>query len=751
MVGINTNVNALNAAASLASNSVMQATAMQQLSTGMRINSSKDDAAGLAISTTMNSNIRGLNVAVRNANDGISMAQTAESSLASVTNMLQRMRELAVQASNGTLSTANRASSQLEVKQLQSEIDNISSTANFNGIKLFDGSAGNISLQTNVNAGNFVKMSIGPMSTNTIGLGSRSSLTSSGFSKTATTGLNNVMQSGDLIINGVTIGSSTAADDNLSFNAAATNVPSDNASSAIAKVAAINRASALTGVTATVNQTVASGVAMTAAVAGQIGKAGVLAINGVTTGAITLQGNTGLDRQSAVTAINLISAQTGVVAVDTGNDAAGVQLIAADGRNITTQLRTSGLTATAATFGTSIGVNIGTTASDVLTGTAATHQQNTFSGTYTLQSTTGSPITISTSASTTASLSRSGFNAAGTFTANTSFATSSTRNGTPATAATAGLASGDLVINGVQIGASVATDDTASDLTAVSSQGGNSAIAIAAAINKQSAATGVTAKAAPNVIVSTLGAYTGTAAANGLFLINNVAVTVGTTAGSVNTTVSTTLNDIITGINQVSGQSGVVATDNGNGITLTAADGRNISLTSTGAATPAVMGLTATTGTPNTAAATYFASVTLSSSNTFTVKAGAASASLADMTALGFSEGTFGGVNNGTRLSQVDVSTLSGAQTALSAIDAAISQISDQRSNLGAVQNRLSGAVDNLTSYTTNLQSSVGRIQDTDYASTTTTMSKSQIISQAATAMLAQANQQPQMVLSLLK
>jgi flagellin len=748
MVGINTNVNALNAAASLASNSVTQATAMQQLSTGMRINSAKDDAAGLAIATTMNSNIRGLNVAVRNANDGISMAQTAESNLASVTNMLQRMRELAVQASNGTLSTANRASSQLEVKQLQNEIDNISSTANFNGIKLFDGSAGNITLQTNVNAGNFVKMSIGPMSTNTIGLGSRSSLTSSGLSKTATTGLNNVMQSGDLIINGVTIGSSTAADDTLSFNAAATNVPSDNASSAIAKVAAINRASALTGVTATVNQTVASGVAMTAAVAAQIGKAGVIAINGVTTGSITLQGNTGLDRQSAVTAINAISGQTGVVAVDTGNDSAGVQLIAADGRNITTQLYST--TGAAATFGTSIGVNIGTTASTTLTGTAATHQQNTFSGTYTLQSTTGSPITISTSASTTASLARSGFNAAGTYTANTSFATTSSRNGTPATAATAGLASGDLVINGVQIGASYATDDTSSDLTAVASQGGNSAIAIAAAINKQSALTGVTAKAAPNVIVSTLGAYTG-ASASGTFLINNVAVTVGTTAGQVNTTASTTLNDIITGINQVSGQSGVVATDNGNGITLTAADGRNISLTSTGTSTAAVMGLTATTGASTGAAATYFSSVTLSSSNTFTIKAGAGATSLADMTALGFSEGTFGGVNNGTRLSQVDVSTVTGAQTALSAIDAAIGQISDQRSNLGAIQNRLSSAVDNLTSYTTNLQSSVGRIQDTDYSSTTTTMSKSQIIAQAATAMLAQANQQPQLVLSLLK
>ena len=152
MVGINTNLGALNARQSLEANAVNQSNAMQQLSTGLRINSAKDDAAGLAISTKMNSNIKGVAVAVRNANDGISMAQTAESALGSVTNMLQRMRELAVQASNGTLTASNRASMQLEVKQLASEIDNIGKTANFNGIKLFDGSASQVSLQTNINA-----------------------------------------------------------------------------------------------------------------------------------------------------------------------------------------------------------------------------------------------------------------------------------------------------------------------------------------------------------------------------------------------------------------------------------------------------------------------------------------------------------------------------------------------------------------------------------------------------------------------
>ena len=230
MVGINTNVSALNARQSLDTNAVNQSQAMQQLSTGLRINSAKDDAAGLAIATKMNANIKGVAVAVRNANDGISMAQTAESSLGSVTNMLQRMRELAVSAANGTLTSSNRASMQLEVKQLASEIDNIGKTANFNGIKLFDGSAGSIALQTNINAGDVVKMGIGAMNSQTMGLGSRSSLQSYGLQATGTStsslqkataipgALAQGLSAGDLVINGVTIGSSVAADDVASAN-----------------------------------------------------------------------------------------------------------------------------------------------------------------------------------------------------------------------------------------------------------------------------------------------------------------------------------------------------------------------------------------------------------------------------------------------------------------------------------------------------------------------------------------------------
>jgi flagellin len=144
---IMTNIMSLNSQKNLsrAQNSI--GVSMQRLSTGMRINSAKDDAAGLAISETMTAKIRGMNMAMRNANDGISLAQTAESNLQEVTNALQRVRELAVQAANGTYTTADRVSYQKEVSQLQSEIARILDNANFNGKALFNSAGTNFSSQ----------------------------------------------------------------------------------------------------------------------------------------------------------------------------------------------------------------------------------------------------------------------------------------------------------------------------------------------------------------------------------------------------------------------------------------------------------------------------------------------------------------------------------------------------------------------------------------------------------------------------
>jgi flagellin len=153
MTTINTNVMSMNAQRNLSSSASSLATSMQRLSSGLRVNSAKDDAAGLAISERMNTQVRGLNVAARNANDGISLAQTAEGALGKVGDMLQRMRELAVQSANASNNSSDRTALNAEVTQLRQEIDRVAKTTSFNGTKLLDGSFANATFQVGANAG----------------------------------------------------------------------------------------------------------------------------------------------------------------------------------------------------------------------------------------------------------------------------------------------------------------------------------------------------------------------------------------------------------------------------------------------------------------------------------------------------------------------------------------------------------------------------------------------------------------------
>ncbi|WP_374503195.1 flagellin [Pseudoxanthomonas sp.] len=150
---INTNTMSLNAQRNLSTSGASLATTIQRLSSGLRINSAKDDAAGLAISERFSTQIRGLDVAVRNANDGISLAQVAEGSLTEIGNNLQRIRELSVQSANATNSSSDRAALNAEVKQLTSEIDRVAKQADFNGTKLLDGTFTSQLFQVGANAG----------------------------------------------------------------------------------------------------------------------------------------------------------------------------------------------------------------------------------------------------------------------------------------------------------------------------------------------------------------------------------------------------------------------------------------------------------------------------------------------------------------------------------------------------------------------------------------------------------------------
>ena len=167
MAVINTNISAIRASNASNSANKMLGMAMERLSTGKRINSAKDDAAGLAIATSMTSQVRGMNQGMRNANDGISMAQTAEGALSEVTNMLQRVRELAVQGASDTYSAGDRTKMQAEVTQLQAQITDVLANTEFNGNKLFDGTAGTagvVSVQVGANATDTIDLTFGDVS-----------------------------------------------------------------------------------------------------------------------------------------------------------------------------------------------------------------------------------------------------------------------------------------------------------------------------------------------------------------------------------------------------------------------------------------------------------------------------------------------------------------------------------------------------------------------------------------------------------
>tara|TARA_R110002074_G_scaffold228259_2_gene399870 strand:- start:62597 stop:64087 length:1491 start_codon:yes stop_codon:yes gene_type:complete len=198
---INSNIASLTAQRNLNTSQSALNTSLARLSSGLRINSAKDDAAGLAISERFTTQIRGLNQAQRNANDGISLAQTAEGDLAAITNNLQRIRELAVQSANATNSSSDRAALQLETAELIAEIDRVAATSSFNGVKLLDGSFASQAFQVGANAGETVSISQ-ISSSRTADIGQALTATATGAATLAPGGLT----TGDLLVNGEDVG-----------------------------------------------------------------------------------------------------------------------------------------------------------------------------------------------------------------------------------------------------------------------------------------------------------------------------------------------------------------------------------------------------------------------------------------------------------------------------------------------------------------------------------------------------------------
>jgi len=317
---VNSNLASLNAQNAISQNQQGLSTAMQRLSTGLKINSAADNAAGYAVSQRMTSQINGTTQAASNANDAISLTQTAQGDLGSITGNLQQIRTLAVQAANGSNSASDRAALNNQAQQLISEITRVASSSSFNGVNLLDGSftAQNFQVGATSNASSTITISsIGNATAHSLGVNANS-VTSTAVGTTATGG---GLAAGDLTLNGIQVGA-TVAGLNLGQ---ATN-------SAVQIAAAINLVSAQSGVTATANATTLTGIVPTGF--GAIASSATLTVNGIQIGGIAGGTNAQGTGANTAAAINLVSSQSGVTA--TSNALSGVvTLSAADGSNIT--------------------------------------------------------------------------------------------------------------------------------------------------------------------------------------------------------------------------------------------------------------------------------------------------------------------------------------------------------------------------------------------------------------------------------
>jgi flagellin len=985
MAVINTNVKALFTQNALKVSGREQSVAMQQLSTGKRINSARDDAAGLAISKQMTQQIRSMNMAIRNAGDAVSLIQTAEGATGAITDMLQRMRELAVQAINDTNSGDQRGYLDLEFQQLKQQIVSISQHTEWNGFPLLNGTVGEPvgerPVYKTVAAGDFDTIFIDPTTTRSIagadsgekqtititGTPAAGTLVVGGVTVTIAATDNTVPKVAEKIVSalkasdafgpssgrdvssdaaglisikykntegtngdvldvtktdgaGVTlavaspvkaVGSSAAStvetftnagkflssgtlsitvpslsadgavtakfvdslgvettltgtadidaglitfassagnnskiiSDTLTYTlkdpaGAASDLtsravsltvdvagsiapiktgdivfvkrdasgkvidrisipesearndklspPNNAAGSAIAIAAAINSKTADTGIAAVVNKNVMVGAPMSGATVME----GNLVINGYSTPAIkTIYNNPRDTRTAVVDAINFISAQTGVVAINTGTDGEGIRLEAADGRNI--EISYANLSGSAADFAARTGVRAGVQAS-----------------TYSLEARVETAIEIESIAG--GDIGRARLTA-GAYTDNISALITTPRSTASLAADIKTLGEGDLIINGVTIPGTTSLDDKKTNTQSLSSGSAGSALAIATAINSKSEETGVTATAMGATTQGTAITRAVTTGTQSLY-VNGIEVKVDFAVGA---TTTDRLNEVVKQINLKVGEHGTQASTSPNGtLKLETVDGRNLSVwfNSTGSLTASEFGLGSAAGvtpmTPSgtvtaanfTGAATVYGRVTLSSETDFEIKPGT-NGFTGNFTALGFQQGVFGGeVDQATsKMTPPNVGRLSfhvgasatqtihidfadygaggpitgditgdvalsetaarvnridsgeAARNVLAKLDVALDKVNGNRAVMGAVMNRLDYIMDNLANVSMNTEASRSQIEDADYAKASTDMARTQIMQQAATAVLAQANMDQQTVLKLLQ
>ncbi len=722
---INTNVPSLNAQRNLGKSQIDLSRSMQRLSSGLRINSAKDDAAGLAISDRMTSQIRGLNQASRNSNDGISMAQTAEGALQETTNILQRMRELSIQSANDTNSASDRASLQAEVNQLKLEMTRIAGSTSFNGRNVLDGNLNNAQFQVGANAGETISFSIPSAKAADLGINALQSTNNVGIEAATSTGatsLNIAASSG--------AGSGGSAVANLA-SAKADALPGQDITLTLSDMttgtAVLTDGMSALSVTAVLDAAIgpnstpsydsnAVTIDFTTGGTWAVGDSVTLTIgNGSVASDLTITYAAGHTFAQDLTAALTDAMPAGVVLAANG---AGISLTSTTGTNIEISNLLAGGTATVSAAYTGQGTGTLTT-----TGHEAYVQRAAASYTYTAGNAVTSAISTGTALGSAAG--EEGLSGVG----------------TSDTSAGNNVAGQELNIVGPEgtRPAVIATND--------------SAYAIAHTINLESAITGVTAEAITTATISSI--------------LNDG--TIGFTLKGSNSTAipisaTITTNDLSTladAINDQAGNSGITATLSGNktSITLTQAAGYDIKIgdyTHSLNSAAATMTITGNEG-PGIALAGHSTSVndstviggqvTFYSTGTFNV-----SSSLAGSAGSLFMNAA--GVANASQLSSinaVDISTVAGAADAIKAIDGAVSQIDTIRGDLGAIQNRFESTISNLQNVSENLSAARSRILDADIAQETSAMTKNNILQQAGVAILSQANQTPQLALQLLQ
>lgn len=753
---INTNIASMNSQRNLNTSQTALTTSLQRLSSGLRINSAKDDAAGLAISERMTSQINGSDQAARNANDGISLAQTAEGDLAQIGTNLQRMRELAVQASNGTNSASDRAALNGEVQSLASEIDRVAQNSSFNGVKLLDGSFSSQDFQVGANNTANDRITINAISSaRTSSLGGVGTSFASTLAGGKTTG---ALAAGDVTLNGFQVGASQLGV-----------APGQSTGSAFSAAAAINQISADSGVTATANTNVVSGVA---AVTPASVAADTFSINGVNVGAIASGTSSAGQGANVAAAINKISTQTGVTAKADATTGA-VSLTAADGRDVNLVLNGTATTpTTAASAKSTFLANTGLAADKASAATAgvgvtATATQGTAAG-ATASTLAAGALTVNGVAAAGAALEA---NTAATATtagdAGSTIKLNGVAAGTKIDLTLTGSAAGNIsftttgnattdatnlaaLINGVTAGTVTSSTDTLTvgvgktlGVVAKSAVGGYTSTAASATANKaaidavftSAVGTGTTA-----LVVGTQGS--GGAIGNGIAVAQSLQAALTASGDSTSAITSDATGHLVTTIGAgktVTYGSGLSATD------ATQVAGNQTALATQTGLTNAQLGLQAAgTNTTN------HGTVTLSSSNGSGIVYGGSKLAAAGFASAGGSVAATT-TSSVSSLATMDVLTSANAAKAISAIDGALATVGTSRASLGAYQNRFASVVSSLQTSSENLSASRSRIQDTDFAKETASLTRGQILQQAGTAMLAQANSLPNGVLALLR